>query len=207
MLSVSYALEMPLKIVLYSSQETPEDVKVDGELVRLLGAGAKRIAWLGSDFQPGGGWFEAKQRYYRKLGFELENLVAQVTGKPDWDKLLAPFDALHLSGGSTPKFLRLIREHHFAEPLKRFLGNSGTVIGVSAGAILLTPHISTTFESKYGDICPEPEFDLPGLAIVDFLFCPHFEDAFASGCQQIANELEHSPNRLNQELVCKSACL
>ena len=46
------------------------------------------------------------------------------------------------------------------------------LVGVSAGAILMTPNISTAL--LCGDTDPAPRGDRRGLALVEFAFVPHF---------------------------------
>ena len=57
--------------------------------------------------------------------------------------------------------------------LKEFFASGGVLIGVSAGAILMTPDTSTS--SLCGDE-PYPGLeDLSGLGLVDFAVVPHFD--------------------------------
>jgi len=64
-----------------------------------------------------------------------------------------------------------LRKRGSISPLRDYVANGGVLIGVSAGAILITPEISTTH------ICGETPShnlnDLSTLNLVDFAFLPH----------------------------------
>jgi dipeptidase E len=57
-------------------------------------------------------------------------------------------------------------------PLRQYAARGGVLIGVSAGAILMTPDIATA--ALCGDEPLEGETDLAALHLVDFAFVPHF---------------------------------
>lgn len=59
------------------------------------------------------------------------------------------------------------------DTLVRYVNKGGVLIGVSAGAILMTPDISTS--AICGDEVMEGETDFSGLALVDFSFVPHMD--------------------------------
>ena len=56
--------------------------------------------------------------------------------------------------------------------LTQYVARGGVLIGVSAGAILMTPDITTS--SLCGDELIPGEKDFSGLGLVDFAFVPHY---------------------------------
>jgi dipeptidase E len=179
------------KLVLYSAQETPEDHKVDLELMRLIAKPNPRIAWIPSDFVNNSAWFHSKIEYYAQYGATLEEPVqfGAVLLESELQKLVS-FDAIHLSGGDTPQFLTLLREHHLLERLHDFVARGGVLIGISAGAIIMTPNIFTTYDC--GDDHPIEPFDHTALELVDFAFMPHYTPELENRCQELALELNRT---------------
>lgn len=66
------------------------------------------------------------------------------------------FGTVHLSGGNTYQFMESLRERKVKELLVKHLANAGLIVGVSAGAIVLTAHIGTS--SMCGDVLPVSVF-------------------------------------------------
>ncbi len=179
------------KLVLYSAQETPKDHKVNLELLRLIAKPNPRIAYIPSDFVNDSAWFQGKKNYYAQYGATLEEPVrfgAVLLGS-ELQNLFA-FDAIHLSGGNTPQFLTLLRHHDLLERLRDFVANGGVLIGVSAGAIIMTPDIFSAYDC--GDDRPSEPFDHTALGLVDFTFMPHDTSELEIRCQELALELNRT---------------
>lgn len=87
-------------------------------------------------------------------------------------------DAVHLSGGNTFYFLRWLRRRAMLPVLRDYVARGGVLIGVSAGAILMTPDVSTS--ALCGDTFVEEFSDPAALGLVDFQFLPHFEPSEAA---------------------------
>jgi dipeptidase E len=176
------------KLVLYSAQETPEDHKVNLELMRLIAKPNPRIAYIPSDFVNNSAWFHSKRNYYAQYGATLEEAVRfnAVLLESELQNLFS-FDAIHLSGGDTPQFLNLLREHRLLERLRDYVTRGAVLIGISAGAIIMTPNIFTAYDC--GDDRPSEPFDHTALGLVDFAFMPHYESELEKRCQELALEL------------------
>jgi dipeptidase E len=179
------------KLVLYSAQEIPEDHKVNLELMRLIAKPNPRIAYIPSDFVNDSPWFHSKKTYYAQYGATLEEPVqfGAVLLESGLQNLFA-FDAIHLSGGDTSQFLTLLREHHLLERLQNYVALGGVLIGISAGAIIMTPNIFTAYDC--GDEHPPEPFDHTALRLVNFAFMPHYEPALEIRCQELALELNRT---------------
>ena len=163
---------MQRKLALYSDQQINKSTKMDEKLLNSIGKPHPTIGYIPSSTDPKRIWFKQQQAYYKSFGadltiyFELEREYESEKAK----ELLA-CDAIHLSGGSTYNFLYWLGQRGFISLLKDYIENGGVLIGVSAGAILMTPEISTTH------ICGESPShnlnDLSALNLVDFAFLPH----------------------------------
>jgi dipeptidase E len=133
-----------------------------------------RVAYISSEPQDKDRtWFHKSQNEYKEINsnisleyFDLSNAFS------DGDlRGVLDFGTIHLSGGNTYSFLNALRERNFEEILERHLLGGGVIIGLSAGAMVLTPHIDMT--SMCGDVNSIKLKDLKGLNIVDFCFLPH----------------------------------
>ena len=82
-------------------------------------------------------------------------------------------DAIHLSGGDTFYFLHWLRRRGMLSVLQRYVADGGLLIGVSAGAILMTANIGIS--TNYGDTPLAGDPDWTGLGLVDFAFVPHLD--------------------------------
>ena len=179
------------RLVLYSAQETPEDHKIDLELMLLIAKPKPKIAWIPSDFKNNSAWFQSKISYYAQYGATLEEPVrfGEVLLESELQDLFS-YDAIHLSGGDTPKFLELLRNHHLLPRLREYAARGGVLIGISAGSIIMTPSIFTAYDC--GDERPTEPFDHTALNLVDFAFMPHYESNLEHRCEELALELNRT---------------
>ncbi|TXR53844.1 Type 1 glutamine amidotransferase-like domain-containing protein [Reinekea thalattae] len=109
---------------------------------------------------------------YKSIGYEIEQYLdfEDGYGVEEFNTALSrPF--IHLSGGNTFRFLKSLRERGVENRLVEYVKNGGILIGVSAGAMILTPSIESAF------ICGDENAvgldDLRGLGLVSFMFDPH----------------------------------
>jgi dipeptidase E len=93
---------------------------------------------------------------------------------PDELDTLLTCDAIHLSGGNTYYFLHWLRVRNLLIRLREYVARGGVLIGVSAGAILMTPNIGSA--SLCGDMPLEGMTDYAALGLVDFAFVPHLNE-------------------------------
>jgi dipeptidase E len=141
----------------------------------MLGPGRRRMGYVPSCSDPERRYFRSQQDYYAQHGIDLAVYLEPDVDQPAGalDSLLA-CDAIHLSGGDTAYFLTWLRRRGLLEPLRRYALEGGVLVGVSAGAILMTPDIGTS--GLCGDSW-EPGMDLRALGLVDFAFLPHLTSA------------------------------
>lgn len=89
------------------------------------------------------------------------------------DQLFA-CDAIHLSGGNTYYFLYWLQQRGLMERLQHYALHQGVLIGISAGAIIMTSEIASA--RLCGDAPYVPLTTYQGLGLVDFAFVPHVQD-------------------------------
>jgi len=163
---------MHRKLAFYSDQQINQSAKMDEQLFNLIGKPHPTVGYIPSSIDPERTWFKKQQNYYKSFGANLSvYFELEAEYEPDKANELFACDAVHLSGGSTYNFLYWLRKRGFISLLKEYVANGGVLIGVSAGAILMTPEISMTH------ICGETPShnlnDLSALDLVDFVFLPH----------------------------------
>ena len=127
------------------------------------------------------GWkkdFLETKKIFAKLGIKNIELffVDRDFSKSEEKKLLTS-NAIYLDGGNTFYFLHFLRKSKLLGKLKKYVKNGGTLIGLSAGSILITPTI---------DMAAIPRFDRDpnhvrlnkrnSLGLVNFEFYPHYEE-------------------------------
>lgn len=123
-------------------------------------------------------WFHLAQQEYKSIDQSIELEYFDLSDAFGDEKLkeVLRFGTIHLSGGNTFEFLNFINRRSFGETLKNHLQNGGLIIGVSAGAIVLTPNIGLA-ELPGADENLVGLKDMSGLGFVNFEFHPHFKSS------------------------------
>jgi len=158
---------------MYSDQTTPLTDPIDERLFGMLPSRDLNIAYLPSSPDPNRTWFRSQQDYYARFGVKLKFFGLESEYDPRRTSELLECDAIHMTGGNTFQFLYWLRARGLLSELQRYVSNGGVLIGVSAGAILMTPDIATSY------LCGDEDYpgvtDLAGMKLVDFAFVPHFD--------------------------------
>lgn len=162
-----------MNIALLSEQVSGEN-DLTGKVIQrlLLKRGNKEIAYIPSQSDASRHYFNLAKEYYRSLGLSLIRYF-DLDKEYDTSKFLSLINsgAIHLSGGSTYHFLENLKKRNFLLPLQQYALQGGIIIGVSAGAILMTPGIQSSI------LCGDPVIDgldTNSLHLVDWEFIPHF---------------------------------
>lgn len=182
---------MNRKLVLYSDQIVGETDAIDRRLLRLIGKAAPSIGYIPSSSDPECFFFDQICTYYAALGASVDVYLELDTHfSEDTLPALLSCDAIHLSGGNTFYFLHWLRQRAMLSVLKDYVAEGGVLIGVSAGAILMTPDVSTS--ALCGDALVEGLSDHSGLGLVDFQFLPHFESGEVGAAEIAAHQRRFS---------------
>jgi dipeptidase E len=157
-------------IIFYSDQVIPENERLDRYFLEVTGKDSPKLAYIPSASDGTRKYYRDKCEYYKKYG--IEDILYFDLNKEYDDSLTAELlacDAIHLSGGDPFQFLGAIRKRNFGPVLKRYWENGGILLGVSAGAIVLTPsiNISHVFYKSRTD-------KHHAVGLVDFHFLPHW---------------------------------
>ena len=157
-------------LIFYSDQVVPENERLDRRFLEIINKERPRLAYIPSASDSTRKYFSDKCQYYKRYG--IKDLLYFDLNK-EYDPALLPellaCDAIHLSGGDPFQFLGSIRKRKFGPVLKKYLDDGGILLGISAGAIVLTPsiNISHVFYQSRTD-------KHQAVGLVDFYFLPHW---------------------------------
>lgn len=169
-----------LNLILYSDQIFPDCSAIDRRLVELLKARGtgNRLAYMASGPESDRSFFLNAQSYYDQSGLDLSLFfdLDEPHAEAEIAALFA-YDAIHLSGGHTGEFLERLKRSGMLVPLRHWALSGGILVGVSAGAILMSPTIAT--DALFIGRRPEDTTDGDALDLVPFEFFPHLNDAAA----------------------------
>ncbi len=80
-----------------------------------------------------------------KLSFLPEHITAYELDGSLSDKEVLDFDVMFFTGGWCEHLLKLIKQTHFDELIKKFVFSNKVYVGVSAGSVIATPNIMGCF--------------------------------------------------------------
>lgn len=162
-----------MPIVLYSDFKPQVSFQVDDKLLSLLAGSHCRVAYIPSDSDLTRRYFQKVQQSYQKIGISEVNYFDLGL---EFDKLataeILKHDAIHLSGGEPVKFLEHMKARQFGPVLKSYLKSGGILIGVSAGAMILTPSLELVQEIDEESV---PKSLRRALGILEFEIYPHYK--------------------------------
>lgn len=194
------SMSLPRKLVFYSDTDAAANQQIDERLLRLINRPHPRIGYIAAVPDPERIYFDAQRKRYQGMGAELVVYADQETvhGGEDEATLLA-CDAIHLSGGNTFAFLHWLKRSPLMELLPHYVAQGGVLIGVSAGAMLLTPGIACA------ELCGDSRNRLPpddnALGLVDFNFWPHYRSG-----QVLSPMLAKWAHELPSLVCCPDGC-
>lgn len=164
-----------------------------------IGNGNFKLAYIPSQTDKERKYFNAAKDFFLSLGvsdflyFDIDQEFDVSTVVP-----LTTCDGIYLSGGNTFYFLKKLKERKLDFLLKALALKGKLMIGVSAGAILMSKSI------KIAEFIDENEIQLKefdGLNLVDLEFMPHWESQETKS-QQL---LDYSLNREGSIFTCNDA--
>lgn len=130
------------------------------------------IGYIASSPDPDLAYFKVTKAFYASLGIQEVTYLDLEDGYSN-DGLVSSLSKtmIHLSGGNTYRFLYWIKQRNVDKHLVQVAANGTPIIGVSAGALLLTPSIVTA--AVCGDVNDIQIRDFSALNIAPILLYPH----------------------------------
>ncbi len=165
-----------MRLIFYSKWGISEAERIDLEFVNLLKDKKSQIGYvLFADKQQV--YFKQFKDYYRRYGlrnfycFNLEEVSPETTA------ILFRSRAIFLPGGNSYSFLYLLRKKRFFLLLRKYADKGGILVGMSAGAIIMTPNINLASIPRFNSDKNEVNLkNLKALGLVKFEFSPHFKE-------------------------------
>lgn len=182
------------RLVLYSGGRERRNALIHSTLLELaLRRGASRGSrrrGVRMTYMPytGAGalaYYRRFQRRYRSFGAtrfacvaaDDPSLADSVAARRAARQTILDSDVVYLAGGNTFHFLAHLRRSGLFDVLARFAGRGGVIAGLSAGALILTPHIGLAGFPEWDRDANHVGLsarDARGLWLVDFEFFPHY---------------------------------
>jgi dipeptidase E len=154
-------------------------------LRRRSGIRMSYIPYVGEGAKP---FYQRFVRRYRRFGathFECVSpdrpeLLSKSRAWRRAERTLLESDIIYLSGGNTFTFLHHLRRSGLLEVLARFARQGGVLAGLSAGGILMTPHIGLAgypaFDRDENEVGLSKRAE-KSLGLVNFEFFPHYRQS------------------------------
>ena len=132
-----------------------------------------RVAYVSSEPQSGEKpYYLANIKDFKVISDEIE--VDYFDLSDDFsDELLnglSTYGVVYLAGGNTYTFLAAAKKRNLQNILEHILDKDGLLIGVSAGALIMTPSVELAASENLAALQ-----DSSGFAFVPFEFFPHYE--------------------------------
>lgn len=166
-----------MKLVLYSGGFPRENLLLDRALFKMVKNKSPLFSFIPSQSYESELDFVAYVKRYQRFGVGrfLHFPIDIPTDEALLDEVFRS-DVIHLGGGNTFYFLKHLRKQGILSKLRTFVKNGGILTGLSAGAIMMTPSITTasfpTFDCDDND---ENLKNLKALNLVSFEFFPHYK--------------------------------
>jgi dipeptidase E len=176
------------RVVLYSGGQERRNAQIHATLLELAlrgrsDPGGTRMTYMPFTHEGALPFYRRFQRRYRAFGGSSFSCVA--ADDPGLVRnraagTIRESDVVYLAGGNTFHFLAHLRRSGLLDVLARFARRGGVVAGLSAGALILTPHVGLAAYPSFDRDDNEaglPRREWTGLGLVGFEFFPHFRNS------------------------------
>jgi len=172
---MTFKRKLNMSIILLSNTYKNENQSLLGD-IKYLVRNADSVAYIPSAFDRyHDAFYSYVEPFFNEMGLnKVEYLgLEEADYNPDIKNILDACSVIFLGGGNTFHFLYWLRKRNLIDKLKE-LSKSKIIIGVSAGALLLTPNISLSGDKNL--ILPSND-SLASIALTKFYIKPHFTDS------------------------------
>lgn len=186
-----------MKIVLYSGGSEKDNRLLNKKALKLTGVDVPKLTFIPSSSYDAEEDFKFFVDEFSKLG--VQRFMHFCVDTPFTKTMLSEVlrsDLIFLGGGNTFYFLKHLKKNKMFDHFKKFLKRGGVLCGLSAGAIVLTPHVHTaSFPHFDRDENPWEMKNLSAMRLVNFEFFPHYKNS-----QRYDAELKHHSKKSNLPL-------
>ncbi len=181
-----------MKLVLYSGGSEEENHFLNERALELTGVSSPKLTLIPSSSYDAEVDFRFFVQEFSALGVQrFMHFCVDIPFTQTVFNEVFQSDLIFLGGGNTFYFLKHLKKAGVFPHFKKFLEKGGVVCGLSAGAIVLTPHVHTaTFPHFDRDENPFGMKNLSAMRLVNFEFFPHYKNSK----RYDAELLHHSKN-------------
>lgn len=189
-----------MKVVLYSGGSEEENRFLNERALELTGNDSPKLTLIPSSSYDAEDDFKFFVQEFSEIG--VKKFLYFCVDIPFTQTLFLEVfqsDLIFLGGGNTFYFLKHLKKAGMFPHLKKFLDRGGVLCGLSAGGIVLTPHVHTaSFPHFDRDENPFGMKNLSAMRLVNFEFFPHYKNSK----RYDAELLHHSKNSLLPLYAC-----
>ncbi|WLD95306.1 Type 1 glutamine amidotransferase-like domain-containing protein [Alkalihalobacillus sp. AL-G] len=159
-------------MVLLSSLTESLNPNLEARLKQIIQLGKARLGYIPSQYDRERFYFEKMKPNLERIGFR-EFLYCDIDQEHDEEnkERLHQCDAVFLSGGNTFYFLGNLQKRGLVSFLTEYVRDGGMLIGVSAGAMVMSTTIDVAGIIDPNDVQLE---DTRGFDLVQLHFLPHY---------------------------------
>ncbi|MBY0399396.1 peptidase E [Myxococcota bacterium] len=179
------------RVVLYSGGQVQSNARLHAAVLELARRGPARgrrrvrMTYVPFTIEGSGTYFHRFARRYRAFGgtdfgclpLDRPELARAGPARERAAAELLASDVVYLAGGNTFHFLYHLRRSGLRSVIRRFAASGGVVVGMSAGAHLLSPDIALAgfppFDRDENEV-GLPRDRLAAIGLVDFELFPHY---------------------------------
>lgn len=188
------------KLVMYSGGREGGNIRLHRALGEFAGKKPRSLTYIPYSHENGAQYFKRVKARYQRFGikkFKYFPVDSDFLMKEMKEALKS--DIIYLAGGNTYYFLKHLRESGFLGKIPSFLRRGGILAGLSAGALVMTPHIELAgYPPHEGDLNEVRLKNLKALGLVNFEFLPHFTNS----SRTITAMLKYSRKSKNPIIAC-----
>lgn len=168
-----------MNLVFYGGGDAQDNKALDRGLMDMVGKSSPHMSFIPSQSYESEIDFGLFVKQYRRLGVKsFLHFPVDIR----FDKILLEevlnSDIIHLSGGNTFYFLKHLKRSGMLPRLRDFVKRGGILTGLSAGAIIMSPNITTaSFPEFDRDDNDENLKDFRSLNLVQFEVFPHYSNS------------------------------
>jgi len=168
-----------MRLVFYSGGYPDENYELDNILLKHLAPKRPQVTYIPSSSDDADVHFRDFVRWYQR--FNVKRFINFPVDVPISHTMLYQVlcsDIIHLSGGNTFYFLKHLRSQGLLKLLQDYSAEGGIITGLSAGAILMTPDITTaSFPTFDCDDNYDGVTNFSAMGLVNFEFFPHYRNS------------------------------
>ncbi|WP_221569054.1 Type 1 glutamine amidotransferase-like domain-containing protein [Alkalihalobacillus sp. TS-13] len=162
------------QLIMLSNIDEHLDKELEKKIRQIVSEKGSTLGYIPSQYDVTKHYFNRMKPHLQRFGFD-QYVYFDIDKEYEPENLdeLSSCDAIYLSGGNTYYSLKNLRSRNMLCFLQDFVKTGGVLIGVSAGAMMMSPTIEVAQFLDPNDVrLADPE----ALNLVQLHFLPHFID-------------------------------